>query len=159
MIAGHDEPGGCMSLSGRIQALTRSRAVLAALVAAAAAGGERLVQPGFFALTWRDGHLYGSVIDILNRAAPVMLVALGMTVVIATRGIDISVGAVVAISGGGGGLADRRQAGHQGRRADLRAERRHGRWRCSRAGGRAAVRAVERRCWWPGSACSRSSPR
>lgn len=53
---------------------------------------------GFWVLQWRDGHLYGSVIDILNRASPLMLVALGMTLVIATRGIDISVGAVVAIS-------------------------------------------------------------
>ena len=55
--------------------------------------------PGFWHLQWRDGHLYGSVVDILNRAAPLALVALGMTLVIATRGIDISVGAVVAISG------------------------------------------------------------
>ena len=47
---------------------------------------------------WRDGHLYGSLVDILNRAAPLVLVALGMTLVIATRGIDISVGAVVAIA-------------------------------------------------------------
>ena len=54
--------------------------------------------PGFWNLQWRDGHLYGSVIDILNRAAPLAVVALGMTLVIATRGIDISVGAVVAIS-------------------------------------------------------------
>ena len=53
---------------------------------------------GFLQLQWRDGHLYGSLIDILNRAAPLALVALGMTLVIATRGIDISVGAVVAIS-------------------------------------------------------------
>ncbi|HEX5786007.1 MAG TPA: ABC transporter permease [Burkholderiaceae bacterium] len=56
------------------------------------------LNPGFWMLQWRDGHLYGSVIDILNRAAPLMLVAMGMTLVIATRGIDISVGAVVAIS-------------------------------------------------------------
>lgn len=55
--------------------------------------------PGFFHLEWKDGHLYGSVIDIVNRAAPLMLAALGMTLVIATRGIDISVGAVVALSG------------------------------------------------------------
>ncbi|MGK5065074.1 ABC transporter permease [Janthinobacterium sp. LB3P112] len=55
--------------------------------------------PGFFQLEIRDGHLYGSVIDIVNRAAPLMLAALGMTLVIATRGIDISVGAVVALSG------------------------------------------------------------
>lgn len=55
--------------------------------------------PGFFRLEVKDGHLYGSVIDIVNRAAPLMLAALGMTLVIATRGIDISVGAVVAIAG------------------------------------------------------------
>lgn len=55
------------------------------------------LNPGFWILQWRDGHLYGSIIDILNRAAPLMLVSLGMTLVIATRGIDISVGAVVAI--------------------------------------------------------------
>ncbi|WP_425462754.1 ABC transporter permease [Methylibium rhizosphaerae] len=54
--------------------------------------------PGFWQLQWRDGHLYGSLIDILNRAAPLIVVSLGMTLVIATRGIDISVGAVVAIS-------------------------------------------------------------
>lgn len=52
----------------------------------------------FLRLEWRDGHLYGSLIDILKSASPLMLVSLGMTLVIATRGIDISVGAVVAIS-------------------------------------------------------------
>ena len=57
-----------------------------------------IYNPGFWQLQWRDGHLYGNVIDILNRAAPLALVALGMTLVIATRGIDISVGAVVAIA-------------------------------------------------------------
>jgi simple sugar transport system permease protein len=57
-----------------------------------------LLNPGVLQLRWRDGHLYGSLIDILNRAAPLVLVSLGMTMVIATRGIDISVGAVVAIS-------------------------------------------------------------
>ena len=55
--------------------------------------------PGFLQISVKDGHLYGSLIDILNRAAPLMLAALGMTLVIATRGIDISVGAVVALSG------------------------------------------------------------
>jgi simple sugar transport system permease protein len=47
----------------------------------------------------KDGHLYGSVIDILRLAAPLILVALGMTLVIATGGIDLSVGSVCAISG------------------------------------------------------------
>ena len=55
--------------------------------------------PGFFQVEIKQGHLYGSLIDIANRAAPLILTALGMTLVIATRGIDISVGAVAAISG------------------------------------------------------------
>jgi galactofuranose transport system permease protein len=54
---------------------------------------------GFFHVEIKNGHLFGSLIDILNRAAPVMLVSLGMTLVIATRGVDLSVGAVAAISG------------------------------------------------------------
>src|ERR1700733_7910945 len=58
-----------------------------------------IADPGFFAISFKDGHLYGSLIDILNRASSLMIIAMGLTLVIATRGIDISVGAVVAISG------------------------------------------------------------
>ena len=57
------------------------------------------VRPSFVSIRMQDGHLYGSLIDILRNGAPTLLVALGMTLVIATRGIDLSVGAVVAISG------------------------------------------------------------
>ncbi|HEY6629672.1 MAG TPA: ABC transporter permease [Acidimicrobiia bacterium] len=53
----------------------------------------------FASITIRDGRLYGALIDILRQSAPLMLVALGMTIVIATRGIDLSVGAVMAVSG------------------------------------------------------------
>ncbi len=53
----------------------------------------------FLTLTIRNGQLYGSLVDILNRGAPIMLVAIGMTLVISTRGVDLSVGAVIAISG------------------------------------------------------------
>lgn len=54
--------------------------------------------PNFFRIEIKDGNLFGSLIDILNRAAPVMLLAIGMTPVIATAGVDLSVGAVIAIS-------------------------------------------------------------
>ena len=57
-----------------------------------------VMNPGFLDIAWRDGHLYGSLIDILNRAAPLALISAGMTLVIAARGLDISVGAVVAIA-------------------------------------------------------------
>jgi galactofuranose transport system permease protein len=56
-------------------------------------------RPTFVRITVHDGRLYGSLIDILRNSAPLMLVALGMTLVIATRGIDLSVGAVMAVSG------------------------------------------------------------
>jgi len=58
-----------------------------------------IVTPSFFSLRVQDGHLYGSLVDILKNGAPTLLIALGMTLVIAARGIDLSVGAVVAISG------------------------------------------------------------
>ena len=54
---------------------------------------------GFFRIEIIDGHLYGSLIDIVNRATPLMFMAIGMTLVIASGGIDISVGSVLAISG------------------------------------------------------------
>ena len=47
-----------------------------------------------------EGHLFGNLIDILKNGAPIMLLAIGLTLVIATHGIDISVGSVVAISAG-----------------------------------------------------------
>lgn len=55
--------------------------------------------PGFFGLEIRDGHLYGTRIDILNQGSKVMLLAIGMTLVIATAGVDLSVGATMAIAG------------------------------------------------------------
>jgi simple sugar transport system permease protein len=58
-----------------------------------------IVRPGFFALEVRDGHLYGSLIDILNQSSKLMIIAMGLTLVVGTHGIDISVGSVVAISG------------------------------------------------------------
>lgn len=58
-----------------------------------------LMTPGFFAIEIKDDRLYGSLIDVLDRAGPVMLLALGMTLVIATGGVDLSVGAVMAIAG------------------------------------------------------------
>ncbi len=54
--------------------------------------------PNFFHVEVKQGHLYGNLIDILKNAAPIMLIAIGLTLVIATKGIDISVGAVVAIT-------------------------------------------------------------
>ncbi|SKA29735.1 ABC transporter permease [Consotaella salsifontis] len=58
-----------------------------------------MISPGFFHVEMQNGRLYGSLIDVINRGAPVALLAIGMTLVIATKGIDLSVGAVMAITG------------------------------------------------------------
>jgi ribose/xylose/arabinose/galactoside ABC-type transport system permease subunit len=59
---------------------------------------DAIFAPGFFKIGIVDGHLFGNIIDVFNNSAPLMLVAIGMTMVIATGGVDLSVGAVIAIS-------------------------------------------------------------
>ena len=61
--------------------------------------GDRLISPSFFSLRLADGRLIGSLVDIFYRGAPTVLLAIGMSVVIATKGIDLSVGAIIAIAG------------------------------------------------------------
>jgi ribose/xylose/arabinose/galactoside ABC-type transport system permease subunit len=56
--------------------------------------------PHFFNIEIKQGHLFGNLIDIIKNSAPIMLLAIGLTLVIATHGIDISVGSVVAVSAG-----------------------------------------------------------
>lgn len=66
-------------------------AVLVALVS--------LFFPSFLQIEYSSGRFVGPVIDVLKRGAPVALLAIGMTLVVATRGIDLSVGTVIAITG------------------------------------------------------------
>ena len=81
------------SAAGAARNLPQYGALIAVLLA------NWLLFPDFFAIRLQDGRLFGSLIDVLNRGAPVALLAIGMTMVIATRGVDLSVGAVMAISG------------------------------------------------------------
>jgi simple sugar transport system permease protein len=53
----------------------------------------------FFEVTLREGHLYGPTLTVARLAVKVMLLALGMTLVIATGGVDLSVGSVMAVVG------------------------------------------------------------
>jgi len=69
-------------------------AALALLLAADAA-----LSPGFFAVRVVEGRLFGNVVDILYRVTPTALVALGMAVVIGTKGVDLSVGSIISIVG------------------------------------------------------------
>lgn len=59
---------------------------------------DALFIPGFFRLQIKEGHLYGNLIDVLRNSTPIIILAMGMTLVIATGGVDLSVGAVMAIA-------------------------------------------------------------
>ena len=60
-----------------------------------------ILEPSFFRIEYNatTGMLYGSLIDIINRSAEITIIAMGMTMVIALGGTDISVGALVAVAG------------------------------------------------------------
>ncbi|MFH9266771.1 ABC transporter permease [Streptomyces sp. NPDC017546] len=79
--------------------MTRSRLLWPLVALAALIVLNIAVEPSFVELRIQDGHLFGSIVDILRNGAPTLLIAVGMTLVIATRGIDLSVGAVAAIAG------------------------------------------------------------
>ena len=54
---------------------------------------------GFFRMGLNpNGQLYGTPVDVLHYASPIVLLAMGMTLVIATGGVDLSVGATMAIA-------------------------------------------------------------
>ena len=60
-----------------------------------------MIRPDFFSISYQPstGMLYGSLIDIVNRSAEITIISMGMTLVIALGGTDLSVGALVAVAG------------------------------------------------------------
>jgi len=87
----HDGPG---QLARLLRPLLWPVAALGVLLAFNA-----IATPGFFSIDVRDGRLYGVPIDILNHASRIAIVAIGMSLVIGTGGVDLSVGAIAAIAG------------------------------------------------------------
>ncbi|OUE24375.1 ABC transporter permease [Clavibacter michiganensis] len=57
--------------------------------------------PGYLALSVNPdtGNLVGNLVDILRAAAPVLMIAVGMCLVVATGGIDLSVGSIMVVAG------------------------------------------------------------
>lgn len=54
---------------------------------------------GFFGVSVVDGRLTGTLVEIFRWSGPEILLAIGMTLVLATGGVDLSVGAVMALAG------------------------------------------------------------
>ncbi|OUQ46720.1 sugar ABC transporter permease [Drancourtella sp. An12] len=70
---------------------------LVCLLAVLIAGG--IVIPDFFSVSVKNGVLSGYLIDIINRASELVILAIGMTLVTAASGgQDISVGAIMAVA-------------------------------------------------------------
>ena len=58
-----------------------------------------LKTPDFFNVSIRNGVLYGYIIDVINRASELVILAIGMTLVTAASGgQDISDGAIMAVA-------------------------------------------------------------
>ncbi|MBX7267221.1 ABC transporter permease [Micromonospora sp. Llam7] len=88
-----------MSDNHRFRALLGHRLFWPVAVLVVMLAANTAYRPGFLSIEVNNGHLYGTPIDILRLSAPLILVALGMTLVISTGGIDLSVGSICAISG------------------------------------------------------------
>lgn len=86
------------------KSITESRLFLPLLALSLILLFDFIFIPGFFSIENREGNLYGSLIDILRNGSTVMLLAIGMTLVIATGGVDLSVGAVMAIAASTAGI-------------------------------------------------------
>jgi simple sugar transport system permease protein len=74
------------------------RARPAALALAAVLVVDALFVPHFLDLAIQGGRVHGALADVLLRGAPLVLLAVGMTPVIGTGGVDLSVGSVMALA-------------------------------------------------------------
>lgn len=79
--------------------ITEHRLFMPFLCLAAVLFVNVLKTPDFFLISINNGVLYGYLIDIINRASELVILAIGMTLVTAASGgQDISVGAVMAVA-------------------------------------------------------------
>ena len=78
--------------------LFAARAAPAAIVLLALLLAGALLVPRFLDLGIVDGRVHGPLVDVLRHGAPLLLLAAGMTPVIATGGVDLSVGSVMALA-------------------------------------------------------------
>ncbi len=67
--------------------------VLAALIIVILANNQSAT------ITFQNGRLTGPIIDLFIFVPPVLMIGVGMTLVIATSGIDLSVGSIMAVAG------------------------------------------------------------
>ncbi len=93
-------PSPTTGLGARVAELARRPLVWGVLAIVLLLVVNLLKDPTYLAIRVSpSGNLAGNVLDILRASAPVLMVATGMALVIATAGIDLSVGSVMAVAG------------------------------------------------------------
>lgn len=86
-------------MNEKLKKITHYRLFLPLLCLALVLLINMIKTPTFFQLSIKNGVLYGYTIDVINRASELVILAVGMTLVVAASGgTDISVGAVMAVS-------------------------------------------------------------
>jgi len=93
--------GSSGGASGVVARLVRTQFFWGALVIVLLLGLDLIRDPSYLSITYSPdaGGLVGNVIDIVKLSAPILMISLGMVFVIATAGIDLSVGSVMAVAG------------------------------------------------------------
>ena len=83
----------------RWQSLFKHRAIWPILALVVILLVDGIISPNFFSIRIVEGRVFGNLIDIFYRSVPTAIVALGMAVVIGTKGVDLSVGSIISICG------------------------------------------------------------
>jgi simple sugar transport system permease protein len=93
--------GSSGGASGVVARLVRTQFFWGALVIVLLLALDLIRDPSYLSITYSPdaGGLVGNVIDIVKLSAPILMISLGMVFVIATAGIDLSVGSVMAVAG------------------------------------------------------------
>src|SRR5699024_6806809 len=89
------------SRASALTALPRRPYSWAIMAIALRLAANPVTDPGYLATSYSEstGNLAGNLIDILRAAAPIAMIAVGMCLVIAPAGIDLSVGSLMAVAG------------------------------------------------------------
>ena len=84
-----------------VQGLLKNQLVWTAFAIVALILVNRVFDSNFLNLTWNEstGGLAGPLITVISESARYLMIACGMTLVISTAGIDLSVGSVMAVAG------------------------------------------------------------
>ena len=90
-----------MTVNESVRKLFGARYIWAVIAILVLLAVNLLRDPSYLAISVNPvtENLSGNLLDILRNAAPILMIAVGMCLVISTSGIDLSVGSVMAVSG------------------------------------------------------------